>query len=218
MARLERHEGVRIRATEVDLEADLGLPAGATGVVILGTSATASEPAGEPIVETLEEAGLGVLQLSLLSDRELHEEGVTGELGMNFELIARRILAARNWLRESGVPGLPAGYLASGTAVSAALVAASQEPEDVQAVVARDGLPELSRDRLGSVTAPTLLLVSSDDPLVKLLNESAFDELPGEKELRLVPARPVGSGEPGTADEVAALTRDWFLRFLAPVE
>ena len=218
MASLERHQGVRIRATEVDLEADLGLPAGATGVVIIGTSAAASEPVTEPIVETLEEAGLGVLQLSLLSDRELHEEGVTGELGMNFELIARRILAARQWLRESGAPELPAGYFASGTAVSAALIAASEEPEGVQAVVAQDGLPELTGDRLGSVTAPTLLLVSSDDPLVKLLNESAFGELPGEKELRLVPPRPVAGGEPGSADEVAARTRDWFLRFLAPIE
>ena len=65
MAELAREEGVRIRATEVDLAAELALPGSPTGAIILGRLSPLPEATDRPLAEALQEAGLGVLKIAL---------------------------------------------------------------------------------------------------------------------------------------------------------
>jgi putative phosphoribosyl transferase len=64
------------------------------------------------------------------------------------------------------------------------------------------------------VTAPTLLIVGSEDHGVLELNNRAYQLLLCEKELAIVPGATRLFEEPGTLDEVVRLAKDWFLRHL----
>jgi pimeloyl-ACP methyl ester carboxylesterase len=71
---------------------------------------------------------------------------------------------------------------------------------------------------LARVRAPTLLIVGGNDFQVIELNRAAFEQLRCDKRLVIVPGATHLFEEPGALDEVAALARDWFQRYLAPRE
>ena len=96
-------------------------------------------------------------------------------------------------------------------------MAAAREPAVVGAVVSRGGRPDLAREHLPSVRAPTLLIVGGNDDVVIELNEQALRLLRCHKELAIVPGATHLFEEPGTLEEVARLAREWFVRYLAPV-
>jgi pimeloyl-ACP methyl ester carboxylesterase len=87
----------------------------------------------------------------------------------------------------------------------------------VRAVVSRGGRPDLAGEALRRVTAPTLLIVGGNDPEVIRLNRLAQALLGGESRLEIVPGAGHLFEEPGALERVAALTREWFVRHLAPV-
>jgi len=61
------------------------------------------------------------------------------------------------------------------------------------------------------VQAPTLLLVGGEDHGVMELNRRAYAQLPGEKQLVIVPGA-THLEEPGTLAEGARLASRWFAR------
>jgi putative phosphoribosyl transferase len=61
---------------------------------------------------------------------------------------------------------LPIGYFGASTGAAAALVAAAERPDVVNAVVSRGGRPDLAGPALMRVRAPTLLIVGGNDVLV----------------------------------------------------
>ena len=65
--------------------------------------------------------------------------------------------------------------------------------------------------RLGSVRAPTLLIVGSHDERVLTLNREAQDHLLCESKLVTVPGATHLFEEPGALAIAAELARDWFL-------
>jgi putative phosphoribosyl transferase len=64
------------------------------------------------------------------------------------------------------------------------------------------------------VRAPTLLIVGSRDELVIELNERAKARMTAPVELVIVRRATHLFEEPGTLEEVARLSRDWFVRHL----
>jgi len=84
----------------------------------------------------------------------------------------------------------------------------------VQAVVSRGGRPDLAGQHLHQVPQPTLLIVGERDPIVIDLNRQAMNRLQGEKHLVIIPGASHLFEEPGTLEQVAALARDWFVRYL----
>jgi putative phosphoribosyl transferase len=96
----------------------------------------------------------------------------------------------------------------------AALVAVTERPEAMGAVVSRGGRPDMAGPALARVRAPTLLIVGGNDHQVIELNRAAFAHLRCEKQLVIVPGATHLFEEPGALDEVARLARDWFERHL----
>jgi putative phosphoribosyl transferase len=86
----------------------------------------------------------------------------------------------------------------------------------IRAVVSRGGRPDLAEDALPTVTAPTLLIVGGNDPVVLDLNRHAFDRLTNAcvKQVVAIPGATHLFEEPGTLEAVAALATDWFRRYL----
>src|SRR5205807_5877429 len=102
--------------------------------------------------------------------------------------LANRVMAVVDWLgtRDDTAP-LPIGLFGASTGAAAALVAAAERPEEVKAVVSRGGRPDLARDVLPRVKAPTLLIVGGRDEVVLDLNRQAYERPEVEKRLEVVP-------------------------------
>jgi pimeloyl-ACP methyl ester carboxylesterase len=207
---------VRIPAGDVLLEGDLALPPGARGVVLFahGSGSSRRSPRNRFVASALRGA-VGTLLFDLLSESEETIDRLTGELRFDIALLARRLLAATDWLAtEQATRDKTIGYFGSSTGAAAALVAAAARPEVVGGVVSRGGRPDLAGHELRRVFAPTLLIVGGEDGPVIPLNESALEEIPAPKEMAIVPGATHLFEEPGALEQVAQLARRWFERYL----
>ena len=140
----------------------------------------------------------------------------TRELRFDIPLLARRMVAAIDWLEhEPETERLPVGCFGASTGAAAALIAAAQRPERVRAVVSRGGRPDLTGDELSGVQAPTLLIVGGDDPVVIELNQQAQGQLRCETRLEVVDGASHLFEEPGKLERVTELARDWFTGHLS---
>lgn len=206
-------EAVRVPASEVTLDGDLGLPATPRGVVCFahGSGSSRHSPRNRFVAEMLREAGLVTLLMDLLTPDEESIDARTRELRFDIELLAGRVVEAVDWLaQQADTAQLPLGLFGASTGAAAALVAAARRPDAVAAVVSRGGRPDLAGEALGRVRAPTLLVVGGADLTVLQLNEEARRQLSAPTELRVIEGAGHLFEEPGALEQVAALARDWF--------
>lgn len=208
---------VTIPAGQVELPADLLVPARPTGVVLFahGSGSSRHSPRNVAVARVLNGSGLGAVLVDLLTQSEDEVDAVTAELRFDIGLLAGRLAGIVDWLAaEHPVGSVPVGLFGASTGAAAALVAAASRPGQVGAVVSRGGRPDLAGAALGQVRAPTLLLVGGLDDQVITLNEQARAELSGAAELRIVPGATHLFEEAGALDQVAEQAADWFTTHL----
>ncbi|MFV2103917.1 dienelactone hydrolase family protein [Micromonospora sp. LOL_024] len=209
----ERGSEVTIPAGRVELPADLLVPAEPVGVVLFahGSGSSRHSPRNVAVAHQLDRGGLGTVLVDLLTAVEDEVDAETAELRFDIGLLADRLAAIVDWLTvERPFGGAPIGIFGASTGAAAALVAAARRPETVRAVVSRGGRPDLAGAALGQVRAATLLLVGDLDEQVITLNEQALSRLAAPAELRVVPGATHLFSEPGTLEQVAEATGDWF--------
>jgi len=167
------------------------------------------------VADVLVNAGLGTLLIDLLTRDEETIDLQTAELRFDIRLLAERLGSVTDWLSgEPSAATLSVGYFGASTGAAAALIAASDRPERVRAIVSRGGRPDLAGPVLPRVRQPTLLIVGGDDDVVIELNRQALRELSGIKQMMIVPGATHLFEEPGALEQVAALASEWFLRYL----
>jgi len=133
----------------------------------------------------------------------------------NTRLLADRLAGATGWLQnQDQIKDMNIGYFGASTGSAAALIAAAENPDTVRAVVSRGGRPDLAQPYLPQVHAATLLIVGGYDFPVIDMNQEAFEQLPGEKAIEIVPRATHLFEEPGALEEVSRLAADWFERYL----
>jgi putative phosphoribosyl transferase len=213
--RLERT--ISILAGHVSLEGALGVPPRATGVVLFahGSGSSRFSPRNRYVARAFRDAGLATLLLDLLSHSEEEVDEITRHHRFDIAMLADRLVVAIEWLTgNDDTRELPVGLFGASTGGGAALVAAAARPSRVNAVVSRGGRPDLAADALPRVEAPTLLIVGGRDAIVIALNEQARDRMHGQVQLEIVDGATHLFEEPGALEEVARLSRDWFLSHL----
>jgi putative phosphoribosyl transferase len=200
------------------LDGDFVLRDGASGVVVFahGSGSGRHSPRNRQVASRLNEAGLGTLLMDLLTAEEDELDRVTGEHRFDIPLLAGRLTAAIDWLRDGEETRLPIGLFGASTGAGAALVAAAARPEDVTAVVSRGGRPDLAGPALSQVSAPTLFIVGGADHVVLELNRRSLEQLRTEKQLVAVPGVGHLFEERGALEQVASLAADWFSRQVGP--
>jgi putative phosphoribosyl transferase len=218
-----RLRGLREMKVAIPVEGDriihgsLSLPPRPQGLVIFahGSGSSRFSVRNQFVAGVLQEAQLATLVVDLLTRREEAIDELTGHLRFDIDRLAARVVAATDWATQhAATAALPEGYFGASTGAAAALVAAAQRPS-IRAVVSRGGRPDLARDVLDQVSAPTLLVVGDQDFGVVELNEEAHGRLGcTHKSLRLVRGATHLFSEPGALDEVARLASDWFERHL----
>ncbi len=211
---------VEIRAGGVTLQGSLSIPRDAAGIVIFvhGSGSSRLSPRNQFVARDLRRSGgLGTLLFDLLTREEEQIDLVTRALRFDIDLLARRTVAATDWLFEQPYAGgLPIGFFGASTGAAAALIASVERPAATKAVVSRGGRPDLASAVLDRVGAPTLLIVGGLDDVVIDLNQQAFSHIRDttEKELVIVPGATHLFEEPGALEQVARLAREWFTRHL----
>ena len=215
---IHKENEVRIPYSGVVLNGNLNVPLGAQGLVLFahGSGSGRFSPRNQYVAKEINKAKIGTLLFDLLTSDEEEEDTVTAEYRFNIGLIAQRLVGATEWLKKDPITkNCALGYFGASTGAAAALIAAAKLPNDIAAVVSRGGRPELAGDYLSKVVAPTLLLVGGRDTEVIELNRQAMDQMSAKKELVIVPGATHLFEEPGTLEEVARLSKDWFLLYLA---
>jgi dienelactone hydrolase len=204
---------VRINAGREVIDGDLVVPDHARGLVLFahGSGSSRFSPRNRFVAGELQRRGLGTLLLDLLTSQEEQVDLVTRHLRFDVEFLAQRLLAATEWIIDDAqLARLRIGYFGSSTGAAAALIAAAKEPDLVGAVVSRGGRPDLAREYLDYVRAPTLLIVGGNDAGVIELNEDAFRSLHGEKRFDLISRATHLFEEPGALEQVAEIAGEWF--------
>jgi dienelactone hydrolase len=208
---------VQISVGPLLLNGELKIPEKATGIVLFahGSGSSRLSPRNQYVANVIRDAGVGTLLFDLLTRREEEIDNYTREFRFDINLLARRLVAATNWLAaQTETSQLRPGYFGASTGGGAALVAAAEMEGKIGAVVSRGGRPDLAGLALRHVKAPTLLIVGGLDEPVIQMNEDAYAQLRCVKELKIIPGATHLFEEPGKLEEVANLAATWFLKYL----
>ena len=214
MRRPEHEETMVIPAGRRELEGQLSLPADARGLVLFahGSGSSRFSQRNQQVAAALRERGLGTLLFDLLTTDEEHQAAREPQPHFDVPRLASRLVEATEWIQgRRAVHDLPLAYFGAGTGAAAALIAAARRPQSIFAVVSRGGRPDLAREALERVQAPTLFIVGGEDATVLELNEDALDRMPAHTHLVVVPGATRLFEEPGALYEVGRLASDWFL-------
>jgi putative phosphoribosyl transferase len=156
------------------------------------------------VARVIRESGNGTLLFDLLTAEEEIEDNVTQRLRFDIGLLASRLAEVTRWLvAQPEARDLGIGYFGSSTGGGAALVAAVEIGQRIDAVVSRGGRPNLAGDALPRVQSPALLIVGGYDQAVIRLNKESLAKLRCEKELKIVPCATHLFEEPGALEAVA---------------
>lgn len=211
------HENLKIQLLDATLEGALVLPDGTTSLVIFshGSGSSRFSPRNNFVAQQLQRRGIGTFLFDLLTEDEDRDYNNR----FNIMLLSKRLAdVTEKILRLPDIEGLPVGYFGASTGAASAMVAAIVLKNKIHAVVSRGGRPDLVMEQLSQVQVPTLLIVGGlDDDVIKL-NKKAFNELSGEKRLEIIDGATHLFEEPGTLEQVAELSIDWFLQHLTKKE
>ncbi|MEW6707467.1 MAG: alpha/beta family hydrolase [Pseudomonadota bacterium] len=199
-----------VRIPPLDLQGLLGVPPGATGLVIFahGSGSGRLSPRNQRVAAALRAGGLGTLLFDLLTEEEERDRRNVFDI----ELLASRVEHAIRWATyDQRTAHLPLGLFGASTGAGAALAAASRPHTTVAAIVSRGGRPDLAGPDLAHVSAPTLLIVGGHDEPVIEMNRNAMAVMHhATVQLEIVPGATHLFEEPGTLDEVIRLATGWF--------
>lgn len=213
----EEESRVSFETGGVTLEATLGMPYSTLGVVVFAHAdgSARESPSNRYVARALRRVGFATLLVEMMTPAEEALHVATGDVRVEIRVLADRLIGAKAWLAsQPATRALSIGYCGTSVGSAAALVAASREPADVFAVVSIGGRPDLAREALERVQAPTLLVVSAADGDLLVQNEQALQQLRAPAELALI------SGvthllKDEALEQVARHASNWFRRHIA---
>lgn len=209
------NESLRIKVGDVFLEGELNMPENPSGLIIFshGSGSSRFSPRNRLVSQFLNKNGFGTFLFDLLTQ----EEDQDYERRFDIELLSRRLEEVTRYLiKLPALNNIPLGYFGASTGAASALIAASKLQNKIKAVVSRGGRPDMASGYLEEVKAPTLLIVGELDFDVLNLNKKALEEIAGEKSLKIVDGATHLFEEPGTLEQVAELSLEWFIQNLKP--
>jgi putative phosphoribosyl transferase len=207
---------VVVPLNDIKLRGDLSVPQDAYAMVVFvhGSGSSRLSPRNQTVAKYLNEHRIATFLFDLLT----YDEDTLYMKRFDIQLLASRLKEVTEWLaKHDECTDLPIGYFGASTGAAAALIAANATPK-VSAIVSRGGRPDLAKDALPSVKAPTLLIVGGLDTDVIRLNWYAYKALLCEKELEIVPGASHLFEEKGTMEKVCVLATEWFEKHLQPIE
>lgn len=203
---------VQFVADDVMLEGTLRIPNDSRSVVVFahGHGGDRRSPRSQYLAASLREMGFATLLFNFLPAGEEPTED-----GPDVAALTRRLVGATDWIiKAAGATNVRVGYFGAGTGGAAALIAATERPDVVQAIVTRGALADLAKDAIPNVAAPTLLIVGGLDTGVMDANREALRQLNCEKRFQIISGAGHLFEEPGVLEQVLSVACQWYRRFL----
>ncbi|NJL78206.1 MAG: hypothetical protein HC836_03415 [Richelia sp. RM2_1_2] len=211
---------VSIELDSTHLEAEIVLPRSCQGIVVfvhssgIGRYSTRNRYLAHMLRQT---AGLGTVQIDLLTPQEEAIDLRSRHCSSNVKLLSTRLIGAANWLINNPLTSdLKIGYFGEQTGGGAALLAAAENPDLVGAVVSCSGQTCLTSSVLSNLQTPTLLIVGENDLPTIATNQDTLKLIKtSEKELNIIQNASRQFKEPGAFEEIARLSSHWFEKYLS---
>jgi len=207
-----RETGVCIPCPGVQLHADLSIPANATGLIVCAHDggSNRSSPRNQLVMREMHRRRFTTLSLDLLTPAETSDAAQAGSLRLDVELLAERLEAVIQWIRQAEELKRPdMGFLAANTISAAALVAGTRL-SGIKAIVSHSGRTDLAAEVIDRVRIPTLLIIGELDHQTGVVNRRTFDSLKGPKDLTIVRSASRFFTEPGALEAVSRYGACWF--------
>ena len=152
----------------ITVKGNLNIPGKPKSLVIFshGSGSSRFSPRNKFVADILNRNDIATLMVDLLS---VKEDSVY-ENRFNIDLLTERLVKVTEYsIQLSALKDLTAGYFGASTGAASALKAAARLSDSVHAVVSRGGRPDLAKEALTEVKAPTMLIVCSlDDGVIEL--------------------------------------------------
>lgn len=208
---------VEIVEEEIVLRGFLKVPKDAKGIVLFahGSGSSRYSPRNRKVAKNLQKSGLATLLFDLLTEEEAEVDNQKGTYRFDVEMLTDRLILGTDWVLEQERTGdLQIGYFGSSTGSAAALIAAAKQPDVVNAIVSRGGRVDLAETFIEEVDAPTLFLAGEKDKKIIEIHRDILQLFQVESKFEIVKGAGHLFEEPGKLEEVAGLSRKWFLRYL----
>ncbi|MFP4090828.1 MAG: dienelactone hydrolase family protein [Cyclobacteriaceae bacterium] len=208
---LNYNENVEITSENLFLKGKLMIPEESSQLIMFISDKASSR--GDQLTTFLaaemRAAGFATLEFDLLTEHELAEE----RKKLDINLLAERIVHARKWLGQNPhTEYFSIGIFAYNTGAAAALIAASRIDASVNAVVSAGGRPDLVLDHLEKLQCPVMLIAGGADNANVTFNQKALPHINSEHAFRVLQDAKHDFEQPGKREQVASLSRDWFIQ------
>ncbi|MDJ0796054.1 MAG: dienelactone hydrolase family protein [Calothrix sp. MO_167.B12] len=209
---------ITIEVGRLQLIAELFIPDNVQSIIVFVDRSGCSREhiCNYHLAQVLGKKGLATILIDLLTPEEEAIDLRSKHCSANIRHLAERLIAVTDWLTQNPIThNLQIGYLGDGTGGGAALVAATERPLTVKAVVVRSGLIDLVSEVLDDVQAPTLLIVGGYDLPAIAMNEDTLTQISTQhKRLKIVPQASHHFAQPDAWQKAAQLTSQWFQHYL----
>lgn len=214
---------VDIDAGAVKLRGVLNIPQSARGTVVLpwgldNGSQGASHRNFASLARPFHQNSLTTLLVDLFTQDEGALDALSGYFRNNTDIMQQRLNGTADWLLKSAeTQNLAVGLFGTGTVGVAALLAAVERPDAINALVTVGAQLEAVRNAITRVSCPTLLIASRVDQIAREL----FQTLPlaeGRKRFESLNADPPLLSNQGALQQIATLAGSWFARWLVPIQ
>ena len=207
---------INIDLNDISLPANLNQPYEPTGLVIFahGSGSSHLSPRNNYVAAILNQHRISTLVVDLLSP----EEDEKNENRFNIDLLTDRLIrVTEKVLEQLAFDDLPIGFFGASTGAASALNAAAFLQTTIKAIVCRGGHTDLAKN-IQKVKAPTLLIVGSLDTQITNLNEHAYNQLQGEKQIEIIEGATHLFEESGALESVGKIAANWFEMHLCHVD
>jgi putative phosphoribosyl transferase len=199
---------VEIRLSDRVAPGTLTLPDRPQGLIALtrGEALYRPRPSDTRVAQVFAKYQLATLD----ADIALFPHAVAPDLAM----LATGLAELMRWARSiPALAGLPMGCCAIGAGAAVALKAAAAGASPFQALVLRNGRPDLEEEVIAGVKAPVLFIVGGD-PEGMVVNRNVLEKLGAPSAINVIPYASPGFEELGAVEDAAQLAALWFSQHL----
>lgn len=208
---------MHIQIDGITLHGSLALDHESRGLVVFvqGTGSGRFSPRNRYIADYLNgDAGVSTLLIDLLTPGERNIIR-SHDQQSNINWLRNRLNSVIDWvIDQDETSGLSLALFGSNLGAAAALKTAADRKQQISAIAIWSGRPDLVKEALPDITAPTLLIAGSYDKTLVDANRDAAEQFRSQCFLEVIPDTGHELKESGKLEELTKLYSDWLLQIL----
>lgn len=205
---------IQVPAGTSILDAELQVPAGANGLIVLTHAGGRSRYSQrvQNLAEAFLKEGMGILIMDLLTEEESEIGKDAGDSEcFDEDMLSERLDDSLEWVRDlPETMGLSLGIFGIGPGARAIFPAAAARPQEIAALMAA-GLDSNPEPRLlRAIRSPILLVAGDQEGPEAEAARACYELIQARKRIEIVPGCSLGREDTRATDRLARLACNWF--------